>query len=143
MTVRVVVFEDSAKDRERLEEAFQDLPDGAKFLWFSNPSHDWIVDDKRAKEIGEYDPSLIILDLVNDKQEDEHAGKRILRQLKESPHTKDIPVVVWSRLFRQKRSATKTRAEVRAGGAIPLCKEPRKRSLNAAAFLEAAGISIL
>jgi DNA-binding response OmpR family regulator len=140
MILRVVVFEDDDKDRVKLEEAFLKLPEGAEFQWFTTPLIDWKVDEKRAKQIAEYAPSFIILDLMDDKRK-MNEGKRTLRQLKESPYTKDIPVVVWSRLLRQKKSASKTRIDMINGGATALRKESNKKSLDASMFLKAVGIA--
>ena len=54
-------------------------------------------DNKIEQAIDEFDPDLIILDLLLTR--DEESGFRVLRRLKESALLKDIPVVVCSKLI--------------------------------------------
>jgi len=132
---RVVCFEDNKDSRDRLLRAFSEY--APEFKFFIDPANDWDVTDKRAREIEEFNPTLIIIDLKDDKRRKKEAGLRIIRQLNE--HFKDrFPLIAWSVLLSDKPTDQRYVNLVLDGGAHVVFKSKKRPTANQ--FLSRAGV---
>ena len=138
MELRIICFEDSSRDQQRLETVF--AKHNAQILFFGDPPNDWTISQRQAEQISAFDPHLAIVDLRDDKSRAE-AGLRVIRKLREHQLTSGIPIIVWSVWLDDSPRGQRFIGLVREGGATPLLKS-KKRLPRASKFLSAANIDM-
>jgi hypothetical protein len=138
MGLKIVCFEDSHRDRDKLLRAFRFYE--PEFKFFVDPQHDWEVTTDRAREIKEFNPTLIIVDLKDDKGRRKEAGLRIIRQLNDFFQDR-YPLIAWSVLLGSGPGDRRYINYVLAGGAKPLYKSKNRRP-TATRFLSLANVQI-
>lgn len=93
MKIKVTIIEDSRESQIKFLQSIEpEVP--VEMQLISAPP---FFDRKVEKSITEFNPDLIILDLLLLEETD--SGFRVLRQIKESALLKDIPVVVCSKFI--------------------------------------------
>jgi CheY-like chemotaxis protein len=91
MRTRVTMIEDSRESQLRFLQSLS----ADEQVDLQPITNEPFFDDEIEMAIRDFNPDLIILDLRLSRNND--SGFRVLRKLKESPHLKDIPVVVCSK----------------------------------------------
>ena len=135
MTLKILCFEDNPQDQARLRNSF--AHHDVHFKFFSVPGEEWNITPTRAQEISAFGPNMAIVDLMDDATGDTTPGYRVIRQLKESPATNAVPVVAWSRMFKDNPDGHRAVTRAEGFGAVPLQKSTEIPT-SAERFLEAA-----
>jgi CheY-like chemotaxis protein len=131
MAVRITVIDDS---RESTRWLLESMPAGGELQAIStSPFFDQLTEDA----IVLFSPDLILLDLL--LEADVQSGFRVLRSLRESSRTTNIPVVVYSKFIGHgKGDHYRTRSLI-LGAVAALPKIPPIRFQDLLPFLKAGG----